>query len=191
MPAPVRAPGRPRDASLDAALLLATQDLLLEQGFDRISVDSVALRAGVSKAAIYRRWPGKTGLVVAAVTDLAQVPELPDTGTLRGDLLAAARTYLQNERTQRVLAGLMTAMVHHDELRTAARKAIGEPFTELFRKVIGRGIERGQIPASVDVRAVSDVFPALAFHRAAALGLAVNEDFIVHVVDTLVLPLLR
>ena len=69
-----RSAGRPRDAKVDAALLTSTQDLLLEEGFDRVSVDSVAARAGVGKAAIYRRWSGKTALVVAAVAELNRVP---------------------------------------------------------------------------------------------------------------------
>ncbi len=187
----VRTAGRPRDAGVNAALLKSTQELLLEQGFDRLSVDAVADRAGVGKAAIYRRWSGKTALVVAAVVDLAHVPPMPDTGTLRGDLLACARTFIRNERTQRILAGLMTAMVHQEELRLAARDAVGAPFTELFQKVITRAIERGDVPRSADPVLVSEVFPALAFHRGAALGLPVDEDFVVRVVDRLLLPLLE
>lgn len=187
----IRSPGRPRDAKVDAALLRSAQDLLLEQGFDRVSVESVAAHAGVGKAAVYRRWSGKTALVVAAVSDLAQVPPVPDTGSLRGDLLACARTFIRSERTQRVLAGLMTAMVHDDDLRTAARDALGGPFTTLFHQIITRAVQRGQVPASADAESVSEVFPALAFHRGTALGLPVDEVFVVRVVDNLLLPLLR
>jgi len=186
-----RPAGRPRDAKIHTALLASTQELLLEQGFDRLSVDSVAARAGVGKAAIYRRWPGKTALVVAAVVDLTQVPPVPNTGSLRDDLLACGRTYVRNGRTQRILAGLMTAMVHQPELRTAARDAVGAPFTELFRAVIARAVERGDAPPSADPVSVSEVFPAMAFHRAAALGQPVDDDFVVRVVDRLLLPLLR
>jgi AcrR family transcriptional regulator len=186
-----RSAGRPRDAKVDTALLTSTQDLLLEEGFDRVSVDSVAARAGVGKAAIYRRWSGKTALVVAAVAELNRVPPVPDTGGLREDLLACARTFVRNERTQRVLAGLMTAMVHDDELRTAAHDALGGPFTRLFSEVMTRAVERGQALASADAEAVSQVFPALAFHRGAALGLPVDEEFVVRVVDNLLMPLLR
>lgn len=186
-----RSAGRPRDAKVDAALLRSTQDLLLGQGFDRVSVESVAAHAGVGKAAIYRRWSGKTALVVAAVADLAQVPHVPDTGDLRGDLLACARTFVRSQRTQRVLAGLMTAMVHDEQLRTAAREALSAPFTALFHQVISRAVERGQILGSPDTDSVSGLFPALAFHRGAALGLPVDEEFVVRVVDRLLLPLLR
>lgn len=186
-----KAAGRPRDAKLHAALLTATQDLLLEQGFDRLTMDSVAARAEVGKAAIYRRWPGKTALVVAAVTDLAQAPPVPDTGSLREDLLACGRTYIRNNRTQQILAGLMTAMIHQPELRTAAHDAIGAPFAALFHTVITRAIQRGQLPTTGDPESAIDVFPAMAFHRAAALGLPVDDEFVVHTIDRLVLPLLR
>lgn len=186
----IRSAGRPRDAKVDAALLRSTQELLLQHGFDRVSVDAVAAHAGVGKAAIYRRWPGKTALVVAAVTALNQVPRLPDTGDLRDDLLACAHTFVRNSRTQRVLAGLMTAMVHDEELRTAAHAAMGGPFTELFHQVIARAVACGEVAASVDTAAVSQVFPALAFHRGAALGLPVDDGFILQTVDHLLLPLL-
>ena len=84
----------------------------------------------------------------------------------------------------------MTAMVHDDELRTAAHDALGGPFTRLFSEVITRAIERGQALSSADSEAVSQVFPALAFHRGAALGLPVDEEFVVRVVDNLLMPLL-
>jgi AcrR family transcriptional regulator len=190
MEQPVRTAGRPRSESVGVSILTATQDLLLEDGFDRMSVESIAARAGVGKGAIYRRWPDKTALVVAAVADLAQVPAVPDTGSLRDDLLACARTFVRTGRTQEILAGLMTAMARHEELRSSARDAIGSPFTHLFRQVIDRAIERGDVPGSVDSRTVSEVFPALAFHRSIALGLPVDEDFVMTVVDGLLMPLL-
>lgn len=183
--------GRPRDASVDDAILTATQDLLLEQGFDLMSLESIAARAGVGKGAIYRRWNDKTHLVVAAVSDLAAVPDVPDTGSLREDLLACARTFEQSPRTQEVLAGLMTAMGRHVELRASARASLGLPFTTLFQHVIERAIAAGEAPHTVDVDAISNVFPALAFHRATALGLPVDDEFVVRVVDRLLLQLLR
>jgi AcrR family transcriptional regulator len=190
MTSTMRTAGRPRDESVHEALLTATQELLCEQGFDRLSVDSVAARAGVGKAAIYRRWSGKTELVVAAVADLAHVPDVPDTGGLRGDLIASARTYVQNERTQKVLAGLMTAMVHHEQLRSAAREAIGEPSARLFRLVVARAVAHRATAPGVDVDAVAELFPAMAFHRTAALGRPIDDEFIERVVDGLLLPLL-
>jgi AcrR family transcriptional regulator len=185
-----KAAGRPRDSSLDVALLTATQELLLEHGFDRLSVEAVATRAGVGKAAVYRRWAGKTELVVAAVAELAHKPSVPDTGSLRGDLLESARAYMQNDRTQRVFAGLTTAMVHNEELREAARISIGDPFTDLFKTVILRAAAEGKVAFDADFITIGDVFPALAFHRTASQGKPVDEQFILRVVDSVLIPLL-
>jgi AcrR family transcriptional regulator len=80
-----------RGAAREDAILLATLDLLVESGYDQLTMDAVAGRARCSKATIYRRWPGKAELVVTAVRRHAgdPAPAVPDTGTLRGGLLAA------------------------------------------------------------------------------------------------------
>jgi len=191
IPPPPRV-GRPLDTGVQAALLRATQDLLIEQGYERLTVDAVARRCGASKATIYRRWPGKLALVIAAATDLFPVPELPDTGDLRGDLLACGRAYLKEDgRSQRVLASLHTAARHDAALRTAAREALGSPVDRLFREVLDRAVVMGLISEDVDVRIVAEVFPGIAFHYAAALGLPVDEPLILRVVDHVLLPSLR
>ncbi|HSS10967.1 MAG TPA: helix-turn-helix domain-containing protein, partial [Acidimicrobiales bacterium] len=61
--------GRPRDPHVDKAILSAALDLLIEDGFPRLSIEGVAARAGVGKAAIYRRWDSKTSLVVDAINE--------------------------------------------------------------------------------------------------------------------------
>src|SRR3954470_4023103 len=86
--APVR--GRPRDPRRRQAILDAATHLLTEVGYDRMTVDALAARAGVSKPTIYRRWPGgKPEIVADAIrSKRAEAGELPDTGSLRGDLMA-------------------------------------------------------------------------------------------------------
>src|ERR1700726_424948 len=82
--------GRPRSAEADRSILAATLDLLAERGLDAMSIEEIAARAGVGKATIYRRWSSKGLLALDAfvVSFRAEQP-LPDTGTLRGDLIAA------------------------------------------------------------------------------------------------------
>lgn len=192
MSVPSRAPGRPLDATVHACLLRATQDLLIEQGFERLSVDAVAKRCAASKATIYRRWPSKTALVVAAVVDLFPPPEVPDTGDLREDLLASARAYLfEDGRSQAVLVSLLTAARHDPALQAAAHPALGTPFSDVFTQVLTRAVERGIVAPDRDIATIGQVFPALAFQVVAARGQRVDEELIRRVVDGVLLPALQ
>ena len=187
-----RTPGRPFDADVQANLLRATQDLLIEEGFERLTVDAVAKRCGASKATIYRRWPSKVALVVAAALALFPVREVPDTGDLREDLLASARAYMNEDgRSQAVLASLLTAARHDPVLRTAARDALGSPFSGLFEHVLTRAVSHGLVKKGIDIDIISEVFPAIAFHSAAALGLPIDERLVLRVIDGILLPALR
>src|SRR6266542_3078878 len=83
-PGPAKGPGRPRSERAHEAILEATLDLLLEEGFTRMSIEAVATRAGVGKATIYRRWPSKADLVVEAVACRKEQPFVdPDSGAGR------------------------------------------------------------------------------------------------------------
>ena len=186
-----RSPGRPVNAAIDEQLLRATQDLLIEEGFERLTMDAVARRCGASKATIYRRWPSKAALVVAAAAVLFVAPDVPDTGDLREDLLACGRAYVQREgRTAQVLAAVLTASQHDPALRDAARDALGAPYGELFESVLSRAVDRGSVPASTDVETLAEVFPAIAYQRVAARGLLLVEEDVVRVVDAVLLPAL-
>jgi len=187
-----RAPGRPMNAAIDEELLRATQDLLIEEGFERLTMDAVARRCGASKATIYRRWPSKTALVVVAAAALFTAPEVPDTGDLREDLLACGRAYIEDDgRNAKVLASVLAASRHDAGLRDASQEALGAPYSGLFDQVLSRAVERGSIPRDVDIAILAEVFPAVAYHRTAAAGLLVVEADVVRVVDSVLLPALR
>lgn len=186
-----RPPGRPMDPTIDEQLLRATQDLLVEEGFERLTMDAVARRCGASKATIYRRWPGKIALVVAASAALLRPPEVPDTGSLREDLLDCGRAYMQQEgRTVQVLANVTNASRHDPELRSAFRQAIGSPYAGLFDAVLARAAERGLIRQNLDLDILARVFPAVAYQQLAAQGRAVSEDDVRRVVDAVLMPAL-
>lgn len=192
MSSPARPPGRPLDPDVHAELLRATQDLLIEEGFERLSLDAVAKRCAASKATIYRRWPSKIALVVAAAAALFPAPEIPDTGDLRDDLLASARAYMnEGGRKQAVLVSLLTAARHEPALRTAARDMLGSPYSKLFEQVLSRAVSRGLIAENIDIATIGEIFPAIAFHYAAALGLRIDEELILRVIDGVLLPALR
>ena len=191
MPSATRSPGRPVNPAIDEQLLEATQDLLIEEGFERLTMDAVARRCGASKATLYRRWPSKTALVVAAAAALLVPPEVPDTGDLREDLLACGRAYVQREgRHAQVLAAVLAASQHDPALRDASNDALGAPHGGLFDKVLTRAVDRGSVANHIDVETLAEVFPAIAYQRVAARGLLLVEDDVVRVVDAVLLPAL-
>jgi len=186
-----RLPGRPVNPAIDEQLLRATQDLLVEEGFERLTMDAVANRCGASKSTIYRRWPGKTALVVAATAALLPPPQLPDTGDLREDLLACGRLYIQRKgRDAEVLASVLSASRHDPVLREASRQALGAPYEGLFEGVLSRAVERGWIREDVDLATLAQVFPAIAYQQVAAQGRLVSEHDVLRVVDAVLLPAL-
>jgi len=186
-----RIPGRPLDPDIEANLLRATQDLLIEEGFERLTVDAVAKRCKASKATIYRRWPSKVALAVAATAALLPIPEVPNTGDLREDLLACARTFIQEDSRMAVLSGLLVAARHDPVLRMAARDAIGFPAARLFEQVLTRAVVQGVIAQNIDIDIISEIFPAISFHYVAALRLPIDESLVLRVIDGVLLPALH
>lgn len=183
--------GRPRDAHRNRELIEATQDLLVEVGYDRLTIDAVASRVGAGKATVYRRWPNKTALVVDAVTALCIPQQPPRTGTLRGDLLVLAEHFVGSDaRRTKVIAGLLTAMSNDEHLRTIASEAIGRPRLAEFANVITTAIERGEARPDCDVALMSLIFPGLSFHQVAGLGAPLDTAFVEKIIDGVLLPLL-
>lgn len=184
--------GRPRDPEVDAAILRATQDLLIAHGFEGMTVEMVARAAGTGKAAVYRRWPSKSALVVAAVRDMHGPTEPPDTGTLRGDLLECTLHYTRgDDRTALLMGGLLRAASRDPELRAAATEAIGAPRAAMFRSVITTWIDRGDVPAGVPVELIAGIVPSVAFGRVVLSRRLIPVAEAEQLVDDILLPALR
>jgi AcrR family transcriptional regulator len=173
-----------RGPEREHAILDAVLALLAEVGYERMSVDAVAARARASKATIYRRWPGKPAMVKAALDrlDTGRLPPPPDTGSLRGDLLAVMRALAALATPEHVAltAGLAAAMRTNPELAAALQAHVDEPDQQPFRPVVLRAAARGWGVA--DPAVVDEVAEALVIRRL-QLGLALDEAFHVHVVD--------
>lgn len=192
-PAPAeRSPaGRPRDAAIDGAVLAAAQDLLVQRGLSGTTMAAVAAAAGTGKAALYRRWPSKTALVVAAVRALYEPPEVPDTGTLRGDLASCALFFARpDDRSAKVLAALIAEIAHDRELADAAYRAIGRPPAEAIRAVLERWSARGRIAPGTPLPLLAGILPAYAFRAVAFGGHAIDEQTALDLVDHVLLPAL-
>lgn len=195
-PSPHRARGgRPRDASRDAAIMSAAIEVLAEHGYERMTMDQVAKRAGAGKATLYRRWPSKADLVAQAVSQFDTAPtieELPDTGTLRGDLLELFRPQTADDARRALAAasGLASLLSAEPALADAASAALVEPFVTSQLLLMTRAVERGEVDAGVDIRTVALVTPSMTAFRLVLQRRPVDIGLLVHLVDIVVLPAL-
>jgi AcrR family transcriptional regulator len=198
-PGPSKGPGRPRSERAHEAILDATIDLLVEEGFSRMSIEAVATRAGVGKATIYRRWPSKADLVAEAVACMKH-HELHhvDSGRVRDDLvelaLQAFKTKDSGEVTE-LMIKLMSARARHPELQEAFVRHVIEPRRRIVANVLRRGIERGEIRPDIDVELAMDVLMGLVSYRSmvsaghsAALNRTSLEGLIDLVLDGIATP---
>ncbi len=186
--------GRPLDLTRDADILDAALDVLAEEGFDGMTIDMVAARAKAGKATLYRRWPSKTELVIDAVACMKNselnLDDLPNTGTLRGDLVAMIKppTIRDAERKLRVMAGLISLIARNPELAEAARVAVIAPRAEINRTFLQRAIDRGEISPDVDIAMVSNISPSMVTYRTMMLAKPVDRDFLISLIDKIILP---
>lgn len=187
------ASGRKRDASRDDALRQAALEVLAEVGYDRLTVDAVAARAGAGKATCYRRWAGKAELVVDAVSHMKAQLEQPDTGSLRDDLIALTSHTTAGDDSFRVdvQAGLLSGLVRDAQLREVFAEQFVAPRKDVFRTVFAHAIERGEIGPVPDAELLSDIVPSMVFHRMILTGRPPDPAFILRVLDRIVLPLAR
>lgn len=127
--------------------------LLAEVGYARLTMDLVASRAGVSKASLYLRWPNKTALVAEAIGHRsAVVPEVPDTGSLRADMLTFLQALLAAKSAARQAVAAVSGEIHNNpELRKAWRQSTAGALTACLRTIVERAVARGELPAGSDV----------------------------------------
>src|SRR5215472_13761641 len=187
--------GRPRSQEADRAILTATVELLAERGLAAMSIEEVAARAGVGKTTIYRRWPSKGLLALDAfVASFREEQPMPDTGTLRGDLLSALHAWVRAV-TQTPMGPMLTGLIaeaqHDPQLRGAWRDRVLEPLRGQHRIMLDRAVARGEIAASVDRDVVLDLFFGAAEHRLLLGHLPMTGEFIAEVVDVILAGVAR
>src|SRR3954468_13338570 len=168
MSVPVSVPtrGRPRDPRRRQAILDAAVHLLAEVGYDRMTVDALAARAGVSKPTIYRRWPGgKAEIVVDAIrSKRAAAGELPDTGSLRGDLLALLESVIATLDDAHLAAGLLSQLRSSAELMTLFRDEVAVDERRRYATLLARASARGELAGPV-TPLFADIAGSLIFTR--------------------------
>ena len=148
-----KAPGRPRSARVDEAIVEAVFDLLSSgQSADGISIEAVAAKAGVGKATVYRRWPNKEALLIDAVLAMkGPLPELRGE-SVREDLVTLITAMRQKRMAQygKVTACLMPEFFKSEEMARVYQGVV-EPRREVMRSVLRRGIASGELRADLDV----------------------------------------
>ncbi|MFQ6147650.1 TetR/AcrR family transcriptional regulator [Streptomyces seoulensis] len=173
-PPPGRA-GRPRSATADAAILAATRAALVELGWSKLTLGDVAMRAGVAKTTLYRRWAGKNELVVDAVAELFDELRVPDRGSLAADIEGVVLQFAAILARPEARSGLMAVVAEstRDEpLRERIRASIVERQKRLVLEGRARAQARGELPPESDpgeaartVDLIFDVVAGAVVHR--------------------------
>ena len=180
--------GRPRSCEADAAILDAATELFCELGYDGLSVEGVAAKAGVAKTTIYRRYPTKLDLVMAASIHMSadKVPAL-ETGELRADLIAIVQSYvhmLTETSVGRAIPMMIVAKIQNPEL-AAAHDAFVASRRSISIGVIRRAMDRGDLPAGTDPELVSDLLTGPILLRVFVTGQPVTPRYVEELVDAI------
>ncbi|MDA3630324.1 TetR/AcrR family transcriptional regulator [Saccharopolyspora sp. WRP15-2] len=185
---------RRRGDELTAAIFAATLAELADVGYAGLTVERVAERAKTGKASIYRRWPSRRELVLAAVYSISPEPaDSVDTGTLRGDLLAVLRHSAEvlSGPVGEAMRGLLSdVLADHDparQLRELSRSRGRLTMEEIVR----RAAERGELDATAIPPRRLEVGQAMLRQQFLFNGTPIPDEVIVEIVDTVLLPLLR
>jgi AcrR family transcriptional regulator len=157
-----KGPGRPRSPRADEAIIDAVLDLLAEgTTAEALAIETIATRAGVGKATIYRRWPNKEALLVDAVASVkGPLPEVRGE-SVREDMLALLRPIGRTEssRAGQITPGLITQMARSRQLHACYQRIV-EPRRDLMRQVLRRGVAGGELRADLDIEVVMAMLTA-------------------------------
>lgn len=173
-------------------ILQAALAVLVDVGYDRMTMDAVAARAKAGKATLYRRWKDKAELVAEAVTKLRAdcLPPPPDSGSLRADLAAVAALITTRKSRQElcVMHGLAAAVPHDPALAALFQRTFldrrSADMAELFR----RAQRRGEIPPNRDVEFLGQLIPSMVFARTLSTSRPVDPVWLDQLITDVVLP---
>jgi AcrR family transcriptional regulator len=156
-------PWSPREAEI----LAVTLRLLQEHGYDQLTVDAVAGAAHASKATVYRRWPSKAELVLAAFTEgVRQVGTPPNTGTLRGDLLRLGEAICQEGgQHASTIRAVMVEVSRHPALNEVMQEQFLKQRKAVIQHVLRQAVKRGEITSDVVTDELWDLLPGYLIFR--------------------------
>ncbi|MGM7775927.1 TetR/AcrR family transcriptional regulator [Arthrobacter sp. KNU-44] len=184
---------RRRGAALNSAIFEAVLAEIAESGYAALTMDSVAERARASKASLYRRWPGRAALVLEAAYDaMPGTASAPDTGSLREDALAILRLVAQQLEgaVGQAMRGLLGEALQNPAVAAEVQEYARGNVAKTMRAIIEQAAARGECDPSVVTETRIEAGPALLRQRFIFSGVPIDDDYLVHVVDEVMLPLL-
>jgi AcrR family transcriptional regulator len=190
--ASARRPGRPRSEQAEQAIIEATLDVFAEQGFEGVCIELVAVRAGVGKATIYRRWPNKEELLLAAFGSLKSPFPEPEGVSVRDDLLAMVQVMCADKadpRKARRYALLLGEGEKYPRLMARYKETVVQPRRDAMRAVIRRGIETGELRPETDVEIAMLTLTGAIMAQDQSAGGTLDGEFAARLVDGLLLGL--
>ena len=191
---PLEASTRPRVAGdREQEILEAALEVLAEVGYDRLTMDAVATRAKASKATLYRRWSSKVALVIDALLSQKEAPPVPDTGSLRGDLLEAfcGLGGLIEHKTIATLSSVLTAIDRDPEFAEEFRTRVVGPKIATSLAIWERALARGEVRPDLDPSLFGPALAGILLHRSFMLGDPPTRELIARVIDQIILPAAR
>jgi AcrR family transcriptional regulator len=167
-----------------------TLQLLQEHGYDRLTVDAVAATARASKATVYRRWPSKAELVLAAfIEGIRQVAIAPDTGTLRGDLLRLGEVICeQGQQHASTIRAVLVEIARNAALNDVMQQQFIVQRKALMDHILQQAVDRGEIePAAINDE-LWDLLPHYLIFRSILPGRPPTRQTVQHLVDDVMIP---
>lgn len=179
-------PWSPRETEL----LDVTLHLLQEHGYDRLTLDAVAARARASKATVYRRWPSKAELVLAAfIEGVRQSAVRPETGTLRGDLLQLGHAISRQAYKQAgIIRAVLVEVSHQPALQDALQSQFLDQRKALIQGVLHDAVLRGEIESAAISDELWDLLPGYLIFRSMMPNRPPTEQTVEALVDDVVIP---
>jgi AcrR family transcriptional regulator len=174
----------------EGELLAVTLQLLQENGYDRLTLDAVATTARASKATLYRRWPTKAELVLAAfVEGTRQVSVAPDTGSLRGDLLRMGESICAHASAHAsTIRAVLVEVSRSSELNEMMHRQFLDQRKALMHRVLAQAVDRGEIEASAITEDLWDVLPGYLIFRSILTGRTPSSRTVADLVDHVLIP---
>lgn len=189
-------PGNPNHSSTsrwtarEAELLAITLQQLQQHGYDRLTVEAVATQAKASKATVYRRWPSKADLVLAAFVEGTRVTAVPPrTGALRSDLLELGASVCRQACAHgSTMRAVLNEMSHNPGLKKAMQEEFLQQRKLVINEVLAEAVERGEIDAAAINDEIYDLLPGYLVFRALVSARPPTEETVRILVDDVLLP---